>query len=109
MKVYTEVHLKDFDTWCGANSTKDSLFEYELDIIEECLEELFPDGLSETQINDILWFERDWVLEKTGADPFLKQDDAIEVEAEVVDAFRIHDIVVNTRVGFSEGHFVQRD
>lgn len=66
MKVYTEVHLKDFDTWCGANSTKDSLFEYELDIIEECLEELFPDGLSETQINDILWFETDTIAEWLG-------------------------------------------
>ena len=34
--------------------------------IESLIEELYPDGLSETQLNDILWFEADWIYESLG-------------------------------------------
>jgi hypothetical protein len=30
------------------------------------MEDLYPDGLSETQLNDILWFEEDWIFEMLG-------------------------------------------
>ena len=30
------------------------------------IEELHPDGLSETTLNDILWFESDWIFETLG-------------------------------------------
>jgi hypothetical protein len=33
---------------------------------DSLIEELYPDGLSETQLNDILWFESDWIFEQLG-------------------------------------------
>lgn len=59
MIIKHETSLNNFDTWAGANYTKDALFDYELDYIEEQLIELYPDGLTETEVNDFLWFDRD--------------------------------------------------
>ena len=28
--------------------------------------DLYPDGLTETQLNDLLWFEEDWIFETLG-------------------------------------------
>ena len=66
MKICTEINLNNFNTWAGANSTKDELTWEELDILEEALNELYPDGLDETTVNDILWFETDWIAELLG-------------------------------------------
>ena len=66
MKIYTEISLNNFNTWAGANSTKDELTWKELDILEEALNELYPEGLDETTLNDILWFETDWIAEILG-------------------------------------------
>lgn len=66
MKIYTEISLNNFNTWAGANSTKDELTWEELDILEEALNELYPDGLDETTVNDIFWFETDWIAEILG-------------------------------------------
>ena len=30
------------------------------------IEELYPDGIDETQLNDILWFKSEWVYEMLG-------------------------------------------
>ena len=78
--------LRMFNPWGGAKDVWELLVAQEkLDDLDKALEDMYPDGITTSELNDILWFERDWVLEKTGADPFLKQDDAIEVEAEVVE------------------------
>lgn len=67
MKVYSEVTLMSFDAWSGAVSRKREIMDAgkgeEFDaLIEEC----YPDGLSETDLNDILWFEEDWWCEALG-------------------------------------------
>lgn len=33
---------------------------------EALIEELYPDGIDETQLNDILWFDSEWVFECLG-------------------------------------------
>lgn len=61
MQVYSELSLTNFDFWSGA---KDHSFTYnELKDFEFHLEELYPDGISETQINDIFWFEEEFICE----------------------------------------------
>lgn len=78
--------LRMFNPWGGAKDVWELLVAQEkLDDLDKALEDMYPEGITTSELNDILWFERDWVLEKTGADPFLKQDDAIEVEAEIVE------------------------
>ena len=66
MLISYEMNLHDFDTWSGANSTKDELTCDELDIIESCLIDLYPHGISETELNDFLWFDRDIIAEWLG-------------------------------------------
>ena len=66
MKIIREIPLHEFDTWAGANSTKDNLTINELDIIESYLIELYPDGINEYEVNDFLWFETDTIAEWLG-------------------------------------------
>ena len=67
MKVYKETSLRDFEAWSGAVSTKDRIIECgkESDF-ESYVEELFPDGLSATALNNLLWFGEDAIFEALG-------------------------------------------
>ena len=66
MKLYNELDLSQFEAWSGAVNTMEELTNEEMVILEETLEELYPEGLSETQLNDILWFEDEWISEVIG-------------------------------------------
>ena len=70
MKIYTEESLKNFEFWSGAKDTVKYLTDDELDTIEKNLEDIYPEGMSETQINDIFWFEDDWIAEILGYNDF---------------------------------------
>ena len=52
MKVYRDVSLGEFDFWAGAKDRVKHLTQDELEQIEQILEELYPEGLSETELND---------------------------------------------------------
>ena len=67
MKYYVEKDLADFDAWSGGADTLNELTPPECELVEQFLEETSGDeGLSETQVNDILWFERDAIAEYLG-------------------------------------------
>ena len=66
MKTFTETNLSSFDFWSGAKDNAAKLTSNQLDEVELNLEELYPDGLSETQLNDIFWFEFATVLDWLG-------------------------------------------
>ena len=70
MKITTEKSLRNFEFWGGAKSTVKYLTDEELDIIEGILEELNPEGLSETEINDTFWFGEDEIAYWLGYDSF---------------------------------------
>lgn len=65
MKVINDCQtLRNFDAWSGAVETKKTILEHDKEEDFECLiDELFPDGLTDTQLNDILWFDSEWVFE----------------------------------------------
>jgi len=65
MKLYSETRLIDFQAWSGAIDTKNTIIDHDkTDEFDNLIEEIYPDGLSETQLNDILWFDSEWVLEQ---------------------------------------------
>ena len=66
MKVYSEINLRDFEFWSGAKSNAETLTSEQLDIVDSILEDAYPDGMSETQINDFFWFEFDTIREWLG-------------------------------------------
>lgn len=64
MKVSYELELINFKAWSGGVNTLNKLVE--LDLVtefESILDELYPEGLTETELNDILWFEPEWIFE----------------------------------------------
>lgn len=68
MKIVIENQdLASFETWSGATETKNTILNAGLaDDFERLIDDIFPDGLSDTQLNDILWFESDWIFEQLG-------------------------------------------
>ncbi len=70
MRIYREIPLREFDFWAGAKDRVKYLTHYELDQIEEMLEEICPDGLSETDLNDLFWHEDDLIAEWLGYESF---------------------------------------
>jgi hypothetical protein len=70
MKIYTEQSLRDFDFWSGAADTRQYLTDDEMDTIESILEDLYPNGMDETDINDLFWFEADMIAEWLGYNSF---------------------------------------
>ena len=70
MTITTEKSLRSFEFWGGALATVKYLTDEELDTIEEILEELNPEGLSETEINDTFWFGDDEIAYWLGYNSF---------------------------------------
>lgn len=71
MKIIVEISLDQFTFWSGAKrNVEDWNFTPEQwDRLEETIEELYPDGIEDTQLNDIFWFESDQVEEWAGLWP----------------------------------------
>jgi hypothetical protein len=64
MKVYKEINLTEFETWQGATATKEIIIkENKENQFNQLIEELYPDGIDETELNDILWFEEEYLFE----------------------------------------------
>lgn len=70
MKVYKEVTGMDFDFWSGARDTVKYLTVEEIEEVFSILEEIYPEGLTETEINDFFWFEDDTIAEWLGYSSF---------------------------------------
>jgi hypothetical protein len=79
MTIKTETSLEYFDAWSGAIYTLNRLKELDkCDEAEALIEELYPDGLTDTELNDILWFEDEWLFEALG----IVEDEEEEEEEE---------------------------
>lgn len=66
MKIYSEKSLRNFDFWSGAKENVNELTFEQLDEVENILEGMYPDGMSETEINDLFWFDFDTIKEWLG-------------------------------------------
>lgn len=67
MIIKTETNLRNFEAWSGAIETKKIILDAGLEEeFEGLIDELYPEGLTDTELNDILWFDSDWILENLG-------------------------------------------
>lgn len=67
MALIVNVGIEGYKPWSGAISTWDVIEEAnKVDELEYLLEELYPEGITDTQLNDILWFESDYIFENLG-------------------------------------------
>ena len=67
MTITYELDLSSFQAWSGAKDTLDRIQrEGKCAELENILEELYPDGMTETELNDLLWFDSESVYEWLG-------------------------------------------
>ena len=62
--------MSDYEPWSGAVETYNYLRDNNLlDTLDSYLEDIYPDGITMTQLNDILWFDSEWVYDLLGVNP----------------------------------------
>ena len=74
MKVFSEISLSSFEFWGGAKLNADMLSVEELEQLDYMLEDCYSEGVSETLVNDIMWFEFEWVCEMLGYEYDVEND-----------------------------------
>ena len=87
MRLYVELDINKFEAWSGAKDTLERIQrEGKCEALESILEELYPDGMTETELNDLLWFEPDTIFEWLGIRSEKQiQEEIEEAEAELED------------------------
>ena len=79
MTITYELDLNRFEAWSGAVDTLERIQrEGKCAELENILEELYPDGMTETELNDLLWFDSESVYEWLG----IRSEAQIEKEIE---------------------------
>ena len=77
MTITYELDLNSFQAWSGAVDTLDRIQrEGKCEELENILEDLYPDGMTETELNDLLWFDSESVYEWLG----IRSEEQIEKE-----------------------------
>lgn len=75
--------IYDFEPWSGAVDTYERIErEGKLDELDDVLDEIYPDGIDETELNDLLWFEPETVYEWLG----MRTESEIREEIEEAEA-----------------------
>ena len=88
MKIYSDISLENFEFWSGAVDTAERITEEgKWDSLEAILEDLYPDGITDTQLNDLLWFEPNTVYEWLGISDNEEEDFKTEEDCEDFDDF----------------------
>ena len=75
MKLITS--FLHYQPWAGARDTYALIdCNNKLEELDELITQCYPEGLTETELNDILWFDSEWVLSSLG----IEVDDNDELE-----------------------------
>ena len=72
MRIYSDTSLLNFEFWSGAKDRACVLTYQQMETIEQYLEDLYPDGMEDAELNDFFWFEEDTIAEWLGFDSFEK-------------------------------------
>ena len=84
MKVTYEFDLSEFKAWSGAVETLEKIRKFDLthpgamNAAQRYIEDCLGDEATETQINDMLWFEDDAILDAIGYDEEPSEDEEDE-------------------------------
>lgn len=67
VKEAVTMNVRGYKPWSGAIETYDTLEnENKLDYFFDLLEDVYPNGIDVNTLNDLLWFDRDWVYDLVG-------------------------------------------
>lgn len=119
MKIYSEIYdLQEFSPWSNAKHTWEKIIE--ADKGEEFIQHLdciYPEGVTESQLNDLLWFEEEWCYElvnlnKWGVEPVHAEDfvgESIQIQKAIEEAINDYIKSDNNTEGYTEGDFDDLD
>lgn len=64
MKLTYEItNIDEFKAWSGAVPTRNAIIKnHKQEDFVALLDEIFPDGCSETELNDFLWFDDEFIF-----------------------------------------------
>ena len=83
MTITYELDLNRFEAWSGAKQTLEKIQrEGKCSLLEQILDDIYPDGMTETELNDLLWFESETVYEWLG----IRSERQIKKEIEEAEA-----------------------
>ena len=69
--IKMNMSLYDFNAWQGGKDTLNNIIEAgKVEELEFLLEEIFGE-LTATQLNDLLWFDDQWIYEQLSMDEYL--------------------------------------
>lgn len=87
MRIYSNLDLNTFEAWSGAVSTLDRIREEgKTELLEAILEDTYPEGMSETELNDLLWFEGEAIFQWLGIPTEAELEEKAAKAAELLDA-----------------------
>ena len=67
MKITKEINLENFEAWSGARDTLDAIIKAgKAQDMEAIIEDIYPDGIDETSLNDWLRFDAEQIYEMLG-------------------------------------------
>ena len=74
MRIYSDESLTNFEFWSEAKKIVDKLTSEELEDLEPIIEDMYPDGIDETELNDLFQFNTEEVLSWIG----LTEDEVLD-------------------------------
>ena len=66
MKIINETSLNNFEFWSGAICWAEQLSYSEMETLETILEDIYPDRIDDTTLNDLFWFDFEWICDLLG-------------------------------------------
>ena len=113
MTITYELDLNSFQAWSGAKDTLDRIQrEGKCAELENILEDLYPDGMTETELNDLLWFDSESVYEWLGIrseEQIRKEikeaeDELADIQSDLEDELDDEDMTTEERAEIIDGY-----
>lgn len=77
--IHEDMSITSFEAWSGGEDTKAKILEENKeDEFDALIEEIYQDGLTATELNNILWHDYKWVFEQLG----IEEEEEEEEESE---------------------------
>lgn len=71
IKVYAEINIEDFEAWSGGEDTLNKIIEEgKTQELEDYINDLYPDGIDEGTLNDLLWHDGSQILQDLGINEY---------------------------------------
>lgn len=77
MIIKDEISLREFDAWAKGRENLDKLTDEEKDRLEAIMSDMYPDGMSATELNDLLWFDFETVCDWLGLEYDSDEDEIV--------------------------------